>query len=84
MRFTRAFVRRLVLPLAVLTLPGCGPRWPKTYPVEGKVIAKASKLGKPAIKSRAWWKLDRPARDPLRRLPCCGRTPRRGGATKDN
>ena len=49
MRFTRAFVSRLVVLLAVLTLalPGCGPRWPKTYPVEGKVIVKG---GKPIVR----------------------------------
>ena len=50
MRF--AFVTRrvvhAVLALTLTTQAGCGPQWPKTYPVEGKVIIKGGKLGKPA------------------------------------
>ena len=50
MRYTRAFVRRLALlaalALALTAQAGCGPRWPKTYPVEGKVIVKGGKLSK--------------------------------------
>ena len=52
MRYTRAFVPRrallLVLALALTAQAGCGPSWPKLYPVQGKVIVKGGKLGKPA------------------------------------
>jgi len=36
----------VLLALALAAPAGCGPRWPKTYPVKGKLTVKGGKLAK--------------------------------------
>src|SRR5262249_53358062 len=35
-----------LLALTLVASAGCGPKWPKTYPVKGKLVVKGGKLAK--------------------------------------